>query len=82
MSHGAAVPRSFWETLFLSPGGSVHPGFWVSLENVIVGPVIAILSFVLGAVLFRLGMRMGRSTGRASSSRAARAHRMASCSRA
>ncbi|MDX1624828.1 MAG: permease, partial [Gemmatimonadota bacterium] len=45
-SLAALVPTGWWETLFLSPSGGGHPGFWVSLENAVVGPVIAILSFV------------------------------------
>lgn len=62
----ALVPRSFWETLFLAPEGGGHPGFWVTVENVVVGPVIAILSFVcsvgnipLAAVLWDGGISFG-----------------------
>lgn len=65
-SLAALVPRSWWETLFLSPAGGQHPGFWVSLENAVVGPVIAILSFVcsvgnipLAAVLWNNGISFG-----------------------
>lgn len=62
----ALVPRGWWETLFLSAAGGGHPGFWVSLENAVVGPVIAILSFVcsvgnipLAAVLWNSGISFG-----------------------
>ena len=62
----ALVPEGWWQTLFLSPAGGGHPGFWVSLENVVVGPVIAILSFVcsvgnipLAAVLWDSGISFG-----------------------
>ena len=65
-SLAALVPRSWWETLFMSPAGGQHPGLWVSLENAVVGPVIAILSFVcsvgnipLAAVLWNNGISFG-----------------------
>ena len=58
----ALVPKSWWETLFLSSGAG-EPGFWIALENAVVGPVIAILSFVcsvgnipLAAVLWSGGI--------------------------
>ena len=37
----AAVPISFWRSLFLT-----GHGFWSMLENVILGPFLAIISFV------------------------------------
>lgn len=62
----ALVPRDWWATLFLAGGGGEQPGFWVGLENVVVGPVIAILSFVcsvgnipLAAVLWNGGISFG-----------------------
>jgi len=62
----ALVPREWWATLFLSGQGGGHPSFWVSLENAVVGPVIAILSFVcsvgnipLAAVLWGGGISFG-----------------------
>ncbi len=62
----AVVPRTWWATLFLSSQGGAVPSFWVSLENAIVGPVIAILSFVcsvgnipLAAVLWNGGISFG-----------------------
>ncbi len=63
----ALVPREWWATLFLAGGdGGAGPGFWVGLENVVVGPVIAILSFVcsvgnipLAAVLWNGGISFG-----------------------
>lgn len=62
----AVVPREWWATLFLSSHGGGHPSFWVSLENAVVGPVIAILSFVcsvgnipLAAVLWNGGISFG-----------------------
>lgn len=62
----ALVPRDWWSTLFLSGPGSGAPGFWVSVENAVVGPVIAILSFVcsvgnipLAAVLWQNGISFG-----------------------
>lgn len=61
----ALVPREWWQTLFLSEEGT-HPGFWVSVENVLVGPLIAILAFVcsvgnipLAAVLWEGGISFG-----------------------
>jgi uncharacterized membrane protein YraQ (UPF0718 family) len=66
-SLAALVPVEWWETLFLAGGtGDGHPGFWVSLENAVVGPVIAIVSFVcsvgnipLAAVLWSSGISFG-----------------------
>ncbi|MGD8319482.1 MAG: permease [Gemmatimonadota bacterium] len=62
----ALVPREWWATLFLSSQAGGHPGFWVSLENAVVGPFIAILSFVcsvgnipLAAVLWNGGISFG-----------------------
>jgi hypothetical protein len=37
----AAVPVSFWQSLFLT-----GHGFWSALENVVLGPFLAIISFV------------------------------------
>jgi YHS domain-containing protein/uncharacterized membrane protein YraQ (UPF0718 family) len=37
----AAVPVSFWQSLFLT-----GHGFWSSLENVVLGPFLAVISFV------------------------------------
>jgi hypothetical protein len=55
------VPTSLWRDVFV-PG---H-GFWTSLENVLVGPLIAIVSFVcsvgnvpLGAALWHGGISFG-----------------------
>jgi uncharacterized protein len=60
------VPREWWATLFLGAEGSSAPGFGVSLENAVVGPLIAILSFVcsvgnipLAAVLWNGGASFG-----------------------
>ncbi|MDX1650034.1 MAG: permease, partial [Myxococcota bacterium] len=65
-SLAALVPPEWWSTLFMSPGAGEHPGLWVSLENALVGPVIAILSFVcsvgnipLAAVLWAGGISFG-----------------------
>lgn len=65
-SLAALVPTGWWETLFLSGAGAGHPGFWVSVENAVVGPVIAVLSFVcsvgnipLAAVLWNSGISFG-----------------------
>ncbi|HKJ00811.1 MAG TPA: permease [Longimicrobiales bacterium] len=62
----AVVPRDFWATLFLSNHGGGHPSLWVSLENAVVGPLIAVLSFVcsvgnipLAAVLWNGGISFG-----------------------
>ena len=55
------VPTSFWNSVFV--GGH---GFWTSLENVVVGPFIAIISFVcsvgnvpLAAALWHGGISFG-----------------------
>jgi len=55
------VPVHFWNTLFLH-----GHGFWTSVENVIVGPFIAIISFVcsignvpLAAALWKGGISFG-----------------------
>jgi YHS domain-containing protein len=55
------VPVHVWNTLFLQ-----GHGFWTTLENVIVGPLIAILSFVcsvgnvpLAAALWKGGISFG-----------------------
>jgi YHS domain-containing protein/uncharacterized membrane protein YraQ (UPF0718 family) len=55
------VPQSVWNTVFLH-----GHGFWTSLENVIVGPFIAIISFVcsignvpLAAALWHGGISFG-----------------------
>jgi YHS domain-containing protein len=55
------VPASAWHDVFIS-----GHGFWTSLENVVVGPFIAIVSFVcsvgnvpLGAALWHGGISFG-----------------------
>jgi len=55
------VPTSVWQTVFVS-----GHGFWTSLQNVIVGPFIAIISFVcsignvpLAAALWKGGISFG-----------------------
>jgi uncharacterized protein len=55
------VPTSVWQAVFIS-----GHGFWTSLENVIVGPFIAIISFVcsignvpLAAALWKGGISFG-----------------------
>ena len=55
------VPTSLWHDVFVS-----GHGFWTSLENVVVGPFIAIVSFVcsvgnvpLGAALWHGGISFG-----------------------
>ena len=55
------VPTSVWRDVFIS-----GHGFWTSLENVVVGPFIAIISFVcsvgnvpLGAALWHGGISFG-----------------------
>jgi len=55
------VPTSVWRDVFVS-----GHGFWTSLENVVVGPFIAIISFVcsvgnvpLGAALWHGGISFG-----------------------
>lgn len=58
----ATIPQSWWEALFLASGNG-SPSFWVLIENALVGPLIAILSFVcsvgnipLAAVLWSNGI--------------------------
>ena len=55
------VPTRFWNTVFLHGNG-----FWTSVENVIVGPLIAVISFVcsignvpLAAALWKGGISFG-----------------------
>jgi len=55
------VPASIWQALFIS-----GHGFWTSLENAVVGPLIAIISFVcsignvpLAAALWKGGIAFG-----------------------
>jgi YHS domain-containing protein/uncharacterized membrane protein YraQ (UPF0718 family) len=57
----AAVPVSFWKSLFVT-----GHGFWSSLENVVLGPFLAIISFVcsignvpLAAALWTGGISFG-----------------------
>jgi len=57
----AAVPTSFWRSLFIT-----GHGFWSSLENVVLGPFLAIISFVcsignvpLAAALWSGGISFG-----------------------
>lgn len=58
------VPHDFWQTLFLSHGD--HTSVWQLLENVLIGPLAAMLSFVcsvgnipLAAVLYNGGISFG-----------------------
>ena len=62
----AAVPVSFWRSLFLT-----GHGFWSVLENVILGPFLAIISFVcsignvpLAAALWSGGIAFGGTVAR------------------
>ena len=57
----ALVPATFWQSLFLT-----GHGFWSSLENVVLGPFLAIISFVcsvgnvpLAAALWQGGISFG-----------------------
>ncbi|MDP9116961.1 MAG: permease [Actinomycetota bacterium] len=57
----AQVPNGFWQSLFLT-----GHGFWSSLENVVLGPFLAIISFVcsignvpLAAALWQGGISFG-----------------------
>ncbi|MEO8750602.1 MAG: permease, partial [Allobranchiibius sp.] len=57
----ALVPNAFWQSLFLT-----GHGFWSSLENVVLGPFLAIISFVcsvgnvpLAAALWQGGISFG-----------------------
>ena len=57
----AVVPTAFWQSLFLT-----GHGFWSSLENVVLGPFLAIISFVcsvgnvpLAAALWEGGISFG-----------------------
>src|SRR5436305_1913748 len=57
----ALVPGSFWQSLFLT-----GHGFWSSLQNVVLGPFLAIISFVcsignvpLAAALWHGGSSFG-----------------------
>jgi hypothetical protein len=57
----AAVPVSFWQSLFIT-----GRGFWSALENVVLGPFLAIISFVcsignvsLAAALWGGGISFG-----------------------
>ncbi len=57
----ALVPTAFWQSLFLT-----GHGFWSSLENVVLGPFLAIISFVcsignvpLAAALWQGGISFG-----------------------
>ncbi|HET6818683.1 MAG TPA: permease [Mycobacteriales bacterium] len=56
-----AVPTSFWRSLFIT-----GHGFWSSLENVVLGPFLAVISFVcsignvpLAAALWSSGISFG-----------------------
>jgi hypothetical protein len=55
----AAVPVSFWQSLFLT-----GHGFWSALENVVLGPFLAIISFVcsIGNVPLAAALWAGGST--------------------
>jgi uncharacterized membrane protein YraQ (UPF0718 family)/YHS domain-containing protein len=57
----ALVPNSVWQTVFVN-----GHGFWTSVENVVVGPFIAVISFVcsignvpLAAALWKGGISFG-----------------------
>jgi hypothetical protein len=57
----AAVPASFWQSLFVT-----GHGFWSALENVVLGPFLALISFVcsignvpLAAALWAGGITFG-----------------------
>ena len=57
----AEVPTRFWQSIFLT-----GHGFWSSLENVVIGPFLAIISFVcsvgnvpLAAALWQGGISFG-----------------------
>jgi uncharacterized membrane protein YraQ (UPF0718 family) len=57
----AQVPAGFWQSLFVT-----GHGFWSSLENVVLGPLLAIISFVcsignvpLAAALWQGGISFG-----------------------
>ena len=55
----ALVPTSFWQSLFLT-----GHGFWSSVENVVLGPFLAIISFVcsVGNVPLAAALWQGGST--------------------
>jgi YHS domain-containing protein len=60
-----AVPVSFWQSLFIT-----GHGFWSSLENAVLGPFLAIISFVcsvgnvpLAAALWTGGISFGGGAG-------------------
>jgi hypothetical protein len=55
----AAVPVSFWQSLFLT-----GHGFWSAVENVVLGPFLAIISFVcsIGNVPLAAALWAGGST--------------------
>jgi hypothetical protein len=57
----AAVPDAFWQVVFIQGNG-----FWTSLQNALIGPLIAVLSFVcsigniaLAASLWKGGISFG-----------------------
>jgi uncharacterized membrane protein YraQ (UPF0718 family) len=65
-SLAALVPSEWWSVLFLSPESGGRPGPWIAVENAVVGPLIAIASFVcsvgnipLAAVLWTAGISFG-----------------------
>lgn len=61
----AAVPQSFFQTLFLGSGGAnaANPGFWLTLQQALIAPLAAFFTFIgsmgnipLAAVLFGQGV--------------------------
>ncbi len=62
----AFVPSSFFQTLFIGAGQGANPGFFALLENIIVGPIAAFLTFIgsmgnipLAAILYNNGVSFG-----------------------
>ena len=51
----ALVPAAFWQSLFLT-----GHGFWSSLENVVLGPSLAIISFVCSVGNVPLAAALGQ----------------------
>ena len=59
----AFVPEDFFQWLFIGTGQGQGPGFWATLEHVLVGPLAAFFTFIgsmgnipLAAVLFNNGV--------------------------
>ncbi|MGB3491337.1 MAG: permease [Elainellaceae cyanobacterium] len=62
----AFVPSSFFQTLFIGAGQGANPGFFAVLENIVVGPIAAFLTFIgsmgnipLAAILYNNGVSFG-----------------------